>query len=386
MANTRGTVADGFEPVTAAFEENFTRRAELGASFAAYLDGEPVVDVWGGVADPRTDRPWQEDTTAVLFSGTKGLTALCVAMLIDRGLLDHGAPVAEYWPEFAANGKERITVAEALSHRARVPGLRSENTVEQLFDRERMIALLADQPPETDPRAAFAYHALTYGWICDALCERVDGRPIGTFFAEEVAAPLGLELWIGLPAELESRVAWLTCGPDWGNSPEAQEGAFEGDELWASIYERPPLLSADNLFWNEPGCHQAVLAGSNGVGTARSVARLYGALARGGELDGVRLLSAEALHTATRTLVADVEPFAGEEMRFGAGFQLQSGGFFGPVARAFGHGGAGGTNQGAWPVERVGFCYLMNEMRDNAVPDERVAPLLAALHSCIEAQ
>jgi CubicO group peptidase (beta-lactamase class C family) len=379
-----GQVEAGFEPVADAFARNFAQRGEVGAAFAATLDGRPVVDLWGGVADGASERPWQRDTMQPIFSGTKGLTALCMTMLVDRGLLALEDPVCEHWPEFAAQGKEAITVAEVLSHRARLPGLRTPLSEQDILDPRRMADLLAAQAPEDDPRVRFAYHRLTYGWLCGELIRRVDGRSIGRFFAEEVAGPLGLELWIGLPPALEPRVAVLQYGPDWGHNTAHAADPFPGDALWASIWRNPPMYLPDRLAWNEPALHAAELAAGNAIGTARSIARLYGALARGGEVDGVRIVSPQALEAARTPLASGTDPFLGEAMVYSAGFELSgSSTWLGPAPAAFGHGGAGGSVHGAWPEQRVGFSYAMNELRDDPAGDERSSALLEALHRCV---
>ncbi|HET7120863.1 MAG TPA: serine hydrolase domain-containing protein [Solirubrobacterales bacterium] len=384
MPQVEGRVESGFEAVAEAFEANFATRGEHGAAFAATLDGEPVVDLWGGFADADAGESWRRDTLHVAFSGTKGLTALCMAMLVDRGLLDLDDRVAAHWPEFGANGKAEITVAEVLSHRARIPGIHTPIQRQDWLDQERMATILAAQAPETDPRARFVYHALTYGWICSELMRRIDGRSIGGFFAEEVAAPLGLEIWIGLPPDLEPRVADLVLAPDWEEMPVGEDDPFAGDELLASICANPLLFERDDLFWATPACHQGELAGSNGIGTARSFARFYGALARGGEIDGVRLLSAETLGRFTQPLASGRDPFSEEtEQIYGAGFRLQAGELYGPVREAFGHPGAGGVQYAAWPETKIGFAYGSNEMRDEPGGDPRAAALLQALSGSV---
>ncbi len=322
----------------------------------------------------------------LIFSGTKGLTALCMAMLIDRGLLKLEDPVCLHWPEFAAQGKQAVTVAEVLSHRGRLPGVRTTVSLPDILDPRAMAALLADQPQESDPRAEFIYHRLTYGWLCDGLIRRVDGRSVGRFFAQEVAKPLGLELWIGLPAELESRVAVLQYGPDWGQSVFGRPDSdpFAGDELWTSIWKNPLLYPAGDLPWNLPALHAAEMAGANAIGTVRSIARLYGALARGGEIDGVRIISPETLALVHTPLASGLHPYTKEPMAFGAGFALQTeAAEYGPPSAAFGHGGMGGSTHGAWPEEHVGFSYAMNELRDDPAGDERARSLLDALYGCL---
>ena len=206
MPDVHGFVAAGFDVVAEEFERNFAERGELGAAFAAVRDGEPVVDLWGGVADRAAGRAWREDTLQVIFSGTKGLVAVCVLIAIERGLLELEAPVARYWPEF---GKEDIRVRDVVSHTARLPGIDEPVGIDQFADAALMTRLLERQAPSEDPRASLCYHAFTYGWLCGELIRRVDGRPIGRFFAEEVAAPLELELWIGLPDEYETRVSTI---------------------------------------------------------------------------------------------------------------------------------------------------------------------------------
>ncbi len=227
-----GEVAPGFEPVRAAFAENFRTRREQGAAFAVTLDGQPVVDLWGGVADAESARPWRRDTLQLIFSGTKGLVALCVLMLVDRGQLDPDAPVARYWPEFAAEGKGDVRVSELTSHQARLPGFRTRIAEDELVDDVRLGALLAAQPMESDPRALSCYHPLSYGWLCGELVRRVDGRSVGRFFAEEVASPLGLDVWIGLPAELEGRVSTLRYADDWGQRRVWDERCFARTSCW----------------------------------------------------------------------------------------------------------------------------------------------------------
>jgi CubicO group peptidase (beta-lactamase class C family) len=381
-----GRVAPGFEQVAEAFSANFTMRKDVGAAFAAVHDGRVVVDLWGGMADTASALPWRPDTLQLIFSGTKGLTALCIAMLIDRGQLKLDDPVCACWPEFAAHGKQQITVAEVLSHRARLPGVRTPLRIQDMLDPEAMAALLADQAPETDPRGVGCiYHGMTYGWLCDALLRHVDGRSIGQFFAQEVAEPLGLELWIGLPAELESRVAVLQYAQDWGKSVYARPEPFPGDQLWASIGENPPLCPPDlATLWNLPALHAAEIAASNAIGTARSIARFYGALACGGEIDGVRIISPEALALARTPLASGSHPYTKEPMAFAAGFALQGENHvFGPPPAAFGHAGMGGSVHGAWPEEQVGFSYAMNEMRDDPAGDQRPSALLNALYTTI---
>lgn len=375
--SVQGFTAPGFEAVADVFAGNFERYGEVGAAFAAYRDGEVVVDLWGGVADPGSGRPWRADTLQLVFSGAKGLTAACVLLLVERGLLDLDAPAAHYWPEFAAAGKERITVAEILSHQARLPGVREPFGTEELLDPRHMAGLLAAQAPSDDPRAGFVYHALTWGWLVGELVRRVDGRSVGALFAEEFASPLGLDVWLGLPDEQHDRVATMLASPSVLESPG---GAAETDPL--RVLTRNPLMAPDApALWNSAAFRRAELPAVGAHVTARSLARFYACLARGGELDGVRVVKEDTVELARRELRRGVSPLWGSEMVYGAGYELRTGAaLFGPPAETFGHAGAWGSRHGAWPAERVGFSYAMNLARAE-LPDRRPLDLLAALHA-----
>ncbi|QEC50859.1 beta-lactamase family protein [Baekduia soli] len=379
-----GEVAPGFEAVRTAFAQNFERFDEVGAAFAVTLDGVPVVDLWGGLADRESGRPWTASTMPVIFSGTKGLAALCVLMLVDRGVIDLEAPVARYWPEFAAEGKGAVTVAELASHRGRLPGIREKVRHDDITDDRAIAARLAAQPQETDPRAADAYHAFTYGWLCGELVRRADGRSVGRFFAEEVAGPLGLDLFIGLPPEREPDVATMAYTPSWGGYAQWDGESMQSDELLGRVWNNPQMFPMKWVPWNRPDWHAAEIPGAGGIGTARSVARLYGCLARGGEVDGVRLLSEESLQRGRTELTRRWEPMLNEPMAFGVGFQLQTDlRVFGPPPEAFGHPGAGGSVHCAWPLQRVGISYAMSAMRDDRPVDPRPQALMWAVHHAV---
>ncbi|MBS1843035.1 MAG: beta-lactamase family protein [Actinobacteria bacterium] len=377
-----GSVAAGFTPVRDAFEENLALRDEVGAAFAVVHEGEVVVDLWGGVADVETGSAWDEDTIQLIFSGSKGLVAVCMLMLVDRGQVDPSDRVADHWPEFEAGGKERVTVAEVMSHRSRLPGIRRRLGIEDLLDDNARAAELAAQVQEIDPRARDVYHALTYGWLCGELVRRIDGRSVGRFFADEIATPLNLDIWIGLPAELESRASRLTLDGSWEENLPAEED-FAADPLLNSVWNNPPLIVPGNLYWNRPEFHAAEIPAVNAIATARSLARLYGCLAQGGSLDGVRLLSEETLKLALTEVARRHDPFAEQVLAYSFGFELPAEfELLGPAAVAFGHSGLGTSAHGAWPERKVGFSYCMNQMRW-AEPDPRPASLLRALDACL---
>ncbi|TML88581.1 MAG: beta-lactamase family protein [Actinobacteria bacterium] len=340
----------GFEAVAEEFDPG------PGAAFAATVDGELVVDLWGGPG-------WQEDTLCLVFSGTKGFVAACLLLLVERGELELDAPLVRYWPEFSSR---RVLVRHVVSHTTGLPGMRPPPTMEELLDGERAAARLAQQTPFWEPGTRLAYHALTYGFFAGELVGRIDGRSVGTFFAEEIAAPLGLDLWIGLPPELEPRVARLVRGPGYGAS------SYDADpELLAAVYG--PMF--ESFSWNDPALHAAEIPAANGIGTARSIAQLYGSLDR--------ILKPETERLGRSELSRDRCAITQRPYAFGVGFELQTElGRFGPPPAAFGHTGSGGSTHGYWPEERVGFSYVPSELRPEP-EDDRGRRMLAALHACV---
>ncbi|HTE64495.1 MAG TPA: serine hydrolase domain-containing protein [Solirubrobacteraceae bacterium] len=385
-APTGGFVLPGFEPVAEQFRRNFQERGEGGAAFAAVVDGRPAVDLWGGLADRERRRSWRRDTLAGLFSGTKGLVATCLLLLVERGALDLERPVHAYWPEFAAHGKSEILVRHLVSHHAGLPGLTTPVTPEEATDGVRMAGLLADQPAVWPPGTRLYYHAMTFGWLCGELVRRIDGRSVGRFFRDEVARPLGLGAWIGLPAEHDARVAVLERGAGFGTQRRDEDAARGGDPLAWSIWDNPSRFATDPLPANLRYWRAAEVPGSNGTASARSLARLYGCLARGGAIDSVRLLRPQTIELGATCLARGAEPYVEETMAFGVGFQLQTEAVrFGPVAVAFGHTGTGGSVHGAWPASKVGFSYLTSVLREARGADPRAVALLEALHDALRA-
>lgn len=372
-----GRVDPGFEAVADEFEQLLSAEPTQGAAFAAYVDGRLAVDLWGGLADGKRGVPWSGDTMQLIFSGTKGLVATCILLLLERGALELDAPVASYWPEFGSAGKEQVLVRHVLSHTAGVPGLRDGFAADELLDRARISAAVAAEAPFWEPGSRLAYHALTYGVICGELIRRVDGRSPGQFFAEELAQPLSLELWIGLPADLEPRVAVLQPTADYGLT-------YLGDEpepLLAALYGD---LMTGPFRWNDRALHAGEIPAANAIGTARSIARLYACLAGGGELDGSRLLADSTVRLGRTELARDVCAVTQRRYAFGAGFELNTElGALGPAPGAFGHTGSGGSTHGAWPAERAGYSFAMNGMWPEA-RDDRGRRLLSALHAAIE--
>lgn len=373
-------VAAGYQSVREAFEDVLAQPGEAGAAFAAVVDGVPVVDLWGGVREADARIPWTADTAQLIFSGTKGMIASCILLLLDRGQLSLDRRVADYWPDFAEAGKGDVLVRHLLSHQAGLPAVEPPPSGKEALDPMEMAARLAQQPALWPPGTAITYHALTFGWLCDGLIRRVDGRSAGRFFAEEIARPLGLDAWIGLPATAEGRVATMIRAPDY----EVTFGDIgpETRELLTRVYAGGGIVG-ERFVVNDPDFLHAEIAGVNGVATARSMARLYGCLASNGVIDGVRLLAAETVRLAYVPLAAGPDQLTGKPLAFSTGFETQTAlRWYGPAESAFGHSGAGGSIHGAWPPLRTGFSFAMNLMRRDD-RDGRAQRLLAALYGCV---
>ena len=387
MIDINGHVTAGFEPVVDAFEENFAIRGEVGAEFCAYVGGEQVVNIWAGMATP--ERPWAEDTLVPVFSVTKGAAALVAQILADRGHMDLEAPVASYWPDFAARGKDRVSVRQVLSHTVGLPSfpdywdLVSFDDAEGWHRTTEIAARLAAAPTVWDPGTRHGYHSITYGWLVGELVQRIDGRTLGTYFAEEVARPLRLDFWIGLPVEQRPRVARLLHDPAPAfdlmtaiGGPENPAGAalFIGPEGGSPID-----MGNDPTFW------AAEMPAVNGIADARSVARMYAMLAGGGELDGMRIVSESSIvaHSAEQASGTDAV-FGGESrVALGYGRSTPGGMSFGPNDQAFGMQGLGGALGYADPTAEVGFGYAMTQTHMEIGTDRRPRALSAALYRSI---
>jgi CubicO group peptidase (beta-lactamase class C family) len=377
-------VAPGYERVAEAFVQNLQDRGDRGAAFAAYVDGRLVVDVWGGVARRDPPQPWRRDSLACIFSGSKGLVATCLLLMLERGLLDLDEPVARYWPEFGQHGKGDITVRHLASHQAGLPGVTTPVTLEHAVDGRLMARLLAAQPALHPPGDRLYYHAITFGWLCGELIRRVDGRSLGRVFRDEVARPLGLDAWIGLPVEHDGRVVEAMRGAGFGEQPRDRHTTPERESVAWSIWANPPRFATDALPANMRSWRAAEVPASNAIATARALARLYGCLAIGGSLDGVRLLAPETIELGTTCIVRAFEPFLDIPVGYGVGFALQTEmARFGPEPVAFGHPGAGGSVHGAWPARRTGFSYITADLRELGTSDTRAAALMTALHEAV---
>jgi CubicO group peptidase (beta-lactamase class C family) len=380
------------EPAFAAVREelvrNFTEREEMGAAVCVQVDGQTVVDLWGGVADAASSRPWVADTRVVVYSCTKGATALCAHILADRGQLDLDAPVGEYWPEFATNGKEGAVVSMMLDHSVGVPALSGELEPGAMYDWDHMCDLLARQEPWWVPGTRNGYHMITFGWTVGELVRRVSGRSLGTFFREEVAQPLGLEFDIGLPEDLESTVAPII--------PWVPEPGYDSS-FTRAIRTEPAGVSAmamKNMMKaranpNSRAFRAAELGGGGGVATARGLAGMYAPLACGG---------GSLVGTDTLVRMGEVSVATSDDAvlriptRFALGFmksmdnrrRVPTSGCSAVLSSgAFGHVGAGGSLGFADPEARLSFGYVMNRQGAGMLLNDRGQPLVDAVYRAL---
>ena len=387
MTTTYGTVSRGFERVRDAFEANFREGSELGAAFCLHVKSRKVVDLWGGVADAIANRRWTENTPALVFSTTKGATAMCALMLVDQKRLELDAPVARYWPEFAAAGKEYVPVRMLLNHRVGLPVVDAPLTRAQVLSVEPVIEALVAQAPVWPPGSRHGYHALTYGWLIGELVRRVTGKSLGTYFRDEIARPLGLEFWIGLPASEEDRVARLKGAPPQSDPAiVAQMAALMGpDTLAGRALTMNGALAGDGTdsVFNLPEVHRSEIPAANGITTARSLSRLYAACI--GTMKGKRLFGKRTLDKAL-TIQSDApDAVLGLRTTFGLGFMLNGPeiGLLGPGS--FGHAGAGGSLGFADADSGVAFGYVMNQMGSGLLIDARAARLIQAVRDSLTA-
>ncbi len=374
-----------FNSVQEAFKENFALRDEVGASVAVYVDGRPVVDLWSGHADSARARPWERDTIVNVYSTTKGMTAICAHRLIDQGKLDVDAPVARYWPEFAQAGKADIPVRYLLSHRAGLPAVKAPLPASAMFDWGAMTSALAAQEPWWEPGTRHGYHAITFGFLVGEVVRRITGKSLGAYFREEVAGPLGADFHIGLDARHDARTAGLIAPPPLppGETDPMQELiAREPEGATAKAMTNPPFTFG--VTDNSREWRGAEIPAANGHTNARAIARVYGALSQGGELDGVRVLSQAAIEAALVEQSNGQDAVLDRPTRFGLGFMLSSESFpLGPGLRTFGHPGAGGSLGFADPDAGVSFGYCMNQMRNEAGDDTRASKLIHAIYASL---
>jgi CubicO group peptidase (beta-lactamase class C family) len=366
----QGRCAPGYDAVRDAFARNFSEGLELGASFCATVDGEPVIDLWAGDADEH-GMPWSRDTIVNVYSTTKTMAALCLLVLADRGLVDLDAPAARYWPEFAANGKGDVRVKHFLSHSAGLSGLDELVPVEALYDWDRITGLLAAQAPWWTPGSQSGYHAITQGYLIGEIVRRVTGVSLGTFFRDEIAGPLGADFHIGLADAEFARTGELTPPP----AAELVAG-LPADSVAARTFRSPALNALDS---RTPGWRRAEIPAANGHGNARSVAAVQSLIACGGEVGGRRILSSAGAARVFEEQLSGPDLVLGGPLRFGLGYGLPLPGLpLGPNPRTAFWGGWGGSLVVADADARVCLAYVMNRMGNGTMGDLRAALIIEA--------
>ena len=384
-----GDVDEGYGKVADVFRRNLTSGQEVGAAVAVYRDGVKVVDLWGGFRNGITKAPWEEDTLTLMFSTTKGVSALAVAVAASRGLISYDARVADYWPEFAQASKGAITVRQLLSHQAGLPVLDQAPTLADVSDPAKLSAMLAAQAPAWTPGSRHGYHAVTLGWYESELIRHADpaGRSLGQFFADEVATPLGLDFYIGLPASVDrDRVAHLHC---WSQAEmmlhlnvmpiRTVAAMFNPRSLTSRAFIIPKGMTLDDC--NRDDIRVIEMPASNGIGTARSVAKAYGSVATGGSDLGITPSTLDALtQPATAPTYGMRDKVLHIDTVFSLGYIKPFPKFvFGASSKAFGTMGLGGSFGCADPDTGIGFAYVMNRLGFHPWSDPRELGLRQAL-------
>jgi CubicO group peptidase (beta-lactamase class C family) len=370
-----GTCAAGYEPVREAFAANFAERGEIGASVAVAVRGDTVVNLWAGWADPDRTRAWQPDTLTNVWSTTKAMTSLCAHLLIDRGELDPDAPVARYWPEFAGGGKAGIPVRSIMSHQSGLTGLAVPVSVEDYYDWEKITSLLAGQEPLFPPGSTSGYQAITFGYLVGEVIRRITGQTCGSFFASEIAGPLGADFWIGLPEAELGRCSVLQGVRPSEDEQAALAQAYANADPAALAALVNPALTGDEA--NAREWRMAEIPAANGHGTALGLVTVFGTLTDGSD----RLISAKTLQAARAGEGRHTDVVLGFPLEFGLGFGLSGPeGHYGPNPAAFGHDGFGGSAVGADPEAGIAIAYVMNRMGMSLVDDPRKMTLVDAVY------
>lgn len=373
--NIEGSCDARFERVRDAFERNFTERGDVGACFAATLEGEYVVDIWGGHQDAARTRPWAEDTIVNVFSTTKTMTFIAALMLADRGQLNLDAPVADYWPEFGANGKEGVLVKHLLAHSAAVPGFGRHFSVEEHYDWALACADLAGQAPWWPPGAQSGYHAITQGYLIGEVVRRITGSSFGAFFKAEVADVVGADFHVGTGPSHFDRIAEMIPAAETAPIME-----MDPDSIPGRVFSNVDVIEAVNT----PGWRQAEIPAANGHGNARSVVRAQTAMANGGRAFGKELLSAAGCRTALAEQTNGIDAVLGIHVRYGMGYSVGSDEIsMGPNPNILWWGGAGGSTIVIDTDAHLCFSYVMNQMDNYILGDPRGTSLGEALYECL---
>ena len=370
-----GSVDPAFALVEEVFRANFAAAApvpEIGAAYSLYADGRCVADLWGGVADPQSGRLWEENMLVPVWSTTKGVLAIALARLVEQGRLSYDDPVARHWPEFAAEGKAGITLAQVLSHQSGVNGFAVPTAVSDFADWSLVTQRLADQAPFWEPGTETSYHAMTFGFIIGEVMHRITGKMPGEWIAEDLCAPLGLDFGIGVPQSEWTRIATLTPPPP----PPADRP--KPDPIAFRAISNPMILPAEAA---SPLWRTAQVPAANGHTNARSLARLWGAIGNSGEVDGTRILSPAMIETMRTPFSTGPDLMMGAGS-WGAGVMINRGGLFGPGEGAFGGCGFGGSQGYADPELGLGAGYTPNRMFGGALQDPRAMALANVAAEC----
>ncbi|HWA01355.1 MAG TPA: serine hydrolase domain-containing protein [Caulobacterales bacterium] len=367
-----GFVAPGFEGVRSAFARNFEDGAELGASFAAIHDGEVVAELWGGHADRARATPWARDTLAPVYSTTKAISAIVVARLVDAGLIRYDDKVSALWPAFAAHGKSDVTIAQALSHQAGVPGFPDPIDPELWLDPPACAEAIAALAPMWPPGTASGYHPLTWGYIVGEIVRRAGGRSLGTILREDICGPLGVDFHVGLPEAEHARAA------------EMMKPSQVGDFGTITPIKRAAFLTK----WAAPARGAALwrrieIPSANGHGTALAIARLCELFATGGVIAGARVLSPAGYAQLTQSRIVGQDLVLPFMLDWSAGVLANSNGFYGPNAQAHGHSGAGGSCGFGDPVRQISAAYVMSKQSHHLMGDPRGLRIIEALYACL---
>jgi CubicO group peptidase (beta-lactamase class C family) len=378
-----------FQAVADAFEKNFAERGEVGASVCVSKEGEIVADLWGGTADVGTGAPWQEDTVSIVYSCTKAATALCAQILIDRGELDLDGLISDVWPEFTGDGKEKATVKMALNHSLGLPAWRAPVREGAFYDWDHMVSLLENEAPWWTPGNKNGYHMISFGWTVGELVRRVSGKSLGQFFQDEIAGPLDLDFWIGLPDYIEDRVAPVI--------PFVPGADFQPTAFVLDVMSNPAsiphlaLLNTGRFNANKREAHAAEIGGAGGISNARSLAKMYRPLANGGSIGDQSILSSSRIDDMRRvSMETDDDQTLRIPTRFGQGFMLRMNNTHLPDGNslvisdgAFGHVGMGGSVGFADPDCGMSMGYSMNKLGGGILLNERGQSLIDAAYGSL---
>jgi CubicO group peptidase (beta-lactamase class C family) len=374
----KGDIAPGFEGVRDAFANNFASAGDVGASFAIWKDGKYLVDIWGGHADAAKTKEWQRDTLPNVWSTTKAVAAFALAILVERGQLSYDDKITKYWPEFGAHGKDQLTVGQVLSHQSGVSTVREPLTTEDLYDHDAMAARMAAAEPLWEPGTRSGYHALTFAFPTGELVKRITGKTIGQFFREEVAGPWDIDFHIGLPESEEPRIAEMIEAK---NAQSLDEAGLNDVQKLTFANPAPSALAPNTRAWRA-----AELSSAGGRGSASALAKLYGAVATDGTLNGKKLISAETREKLSKEQIFNEDLVLGLPGSWGAGVLRNLGGLlYGPNEATIGHSGWGGSFVLGDPTAGVGIAYVMNQMGPDLAGDPRAMGLLAASYEALSA-